>query len=83
MPDTCVAGFCYRTAKKNGVSFHLFPAGAKNEERRKQWITFVQRGRKDFDGPSQYSKLCSAHFAEDCYDNTPAMQEKYAGIKRR
>jgi len=47
-----------------GHSLHLFP---KVEKFRRLWVGAVKLLRKDFDGATPTSLLCSRHFTEDCY----------------
>ena len=63
MPRRCVAAGC-DTISGKGCSFHKFP---KNESLQRRWISAVKRQRRDWDGPSSDSQLCSKHFAEDCF----------------
>ena len=58
----CVAGApndtsCMNHSYTPGVSMHLFP---KNEQQRRQWVSFVRRHRAGFT-PSATSALCSIH----------------------
>ncbi|KAK3098008.1 hypothetical protein FSP39_015266 [Pinctada imbricata] len=59
----CVAAYCGNTSV-SGVNLHMFP---KNLVTRKAWTSFVRAKRKDWNGPTQYSALCSDHFTDDCY----------------
>ena len=58
----CVALNCGNT-NANGVSMHCFP---REHSYRRQWIEFVREKRAKWDGPSEYSNLCSAHFEPHC-----------------
>jgi hypothetical protein len=67
MPLSCVVGGCTRNAEKNRDVFWLsFP---RDPATRRQWIRFVDTTRSDF-SLSEYSKVCSAHFSEECVDET-------------
>lgn len=50
---------------KDGVSLHYFPFDRPAVLR--QWTLFVQNTRKNWNGPSKYSVVCSMHFSEDAY----------------
>lgn len=60
----CVAGGCSRR-KSDGVSLHQFPFDRPSILR--QWTVFVHNSRKNWNGPTKASVLCSAHFTEDSY----------------
>ena len=53
----CAIGCCNRSKKGSTVSFYRFPV---NSERRARWISAINR--KNWK-PSEYSWLCSDHFA--------------------
>ena len=61
MPMRCVAAECSKTTK-DGVSLHLFPT---DPNLRRIWTTKVKTTRVKWDGPTQYSALCSDHFVYD------------------
>jgi len=61
MPRRCTA--CKMVGGK-GHGLHLFP---KVEKFRRLWVSAVKLHRKDFDGATSTSLLCSRHFTEDCY----------------
>jgi len=61
MPRRCTA--CKMVGGK-GHSLHLFP---KVEKFRRLWVSAVKLHRKDFDGATPTSLLCSRHFTEDWY----------------
>ena len=64
MPHRCVAGRCSNTTK-DGVSLHSWPS---NPQYARVWTRAVRNTRADF-SPSPSSKLCSAHFTEDCFED--------------
>ncbi|XP_069496690.1 zinc finger protein ZFP2-like isoform X1 [Ambystoma mexicanum] len=76
MPACCVAVNCKNAgassevdAQGRPITLHLFP---KDPESRQQWALAVHR--KGPGGalwkPSRFSRLCSAHFTEDCIDRS-------------
>ena len=75
MVNSCVAAGC-TNKHKDGVSLFKFP---KDPLLRKQWTDRVKRTRGGWEGPTDHSVLCSAHFTEDCFEKT---LEKY-GISQR
>ena len=77
MPIRCVAGGCSNTYKE-GVSFFNFP---KERPRRRIWISKVQTTRAKWT-PTEHSKLCSAHFTDDCFETEVALASSM-GINRR
>ena len=65
MPNCCVIRGCTRnTAKNPTVSFFSFP---KDPVIGRAWTRFVDKTRTDFT-LSKWSRICSAHFTEDCRD---------------
>ncbi|KAK7476706.1 hypothetical protein BaRGS_00032043 [Batillaria attramentaria] len=64
MSSCCVAFGCSNRKIAKGKSFHRFP---KDEARRNQWIVALRR--ENFK-PSEYSRICSDHFEEACFDRT-------------
>ena len=65
----CVAGgpnkaSCKNTSYTPGISMHVFP---KDESVRRMWTRFIRRHRADF-VPTQFSAVCSAHFAPSCFE---------------
>ncbi|XP_046387681.1 uncharacterized protein LOC124157189 isoform X1 [Ischnura elegans] len=69
MVMSCCAVNCKQYYLKGSrVTFHCFPL---NEERRKKWLKNVRR--KNF-VPGKYTKICSKHFEESCFD-----REKFGG----
>ena len=62
MPRRCVA-MC-DTQSSEGYSLHTFP---QNRDLREKWIEAVKRQRKNWEGPSPSSLLCSKHFEPDCF----------------
>ena len=73
----CVAANCGNT-NANGVSMHCFP---KEQSYRRQWIEFVKEKRAKWDGPSEYSYLCSAHFEPHCITYRHRFEMKETGIR--
>lgn len=66
MVKRCVVQGCGKIAK-DGVSLHMFPA---NPRVKKLWVKFIKTHRKNFDGPTTYSFVCSRHFVpEDFQEN--------------
>lgn len=63
MPGRCVAAGC-SVVGGQGHSLHTFPA---DEAVRRRWVSAVKRQRRDWNGPSSHSRLCSKHFAEDSF----------------
>lgn len=61
----CVAWGCNKTYKNGDVSLHSFPFD--RPEILRQWTNFVRTSRKNWNGPSKYSVLCSDHFDADAY----------------
>lgn len=59
----CVAAHCGNT-HKDGYSMHSFP---KDPTLRRQWVDFVKVKRVDWNGPTEYSAICSDHFTMDCF----------------
>ena len=64
MPHRCVAGGCSNT-RKDGVSLHLWPEDPRFA---RLWTNAVKNTRSDFTNPTSSSRLCSAHFTEDCFE---------------
>lgn len=64
MVHRCRAGGCSNT-KNDGFSLHNWPS---NPQFAKLWTRAVQKTRADF-SPTPSSKLCSAHFTEDCFED--------------
>jgi hypothetical protein len=62
----------FKKAKSTGIHFFAFPnaKSADQQYRRKAWIEFCKR--KAFK-PTNCTKICSLHFAEDAYEqgNSP------------
>ena len=71
MPVSCVVGGCTRNKAKNPDIFWLtFP---KDTSTRRAWVRFVNNTRSDFTLTSS-SLICSAHFSDDCVDETVQMK---------
>ena len=68
----CVAALC-KNSHKDGKGFFSFPS---DHEDRKQWVIKLNRaGLKHGQlwEPSKHSRLCSDHFAEDCFVVAPTL----------
>ncbi|GLH13650.1 uncharacterized protein GBIM_18179 [Gryllus bimaculatus] len=65
----CCFGCNEKYVKGGGVTFHSFP---KDEARKKVW---VQKLRRENFTPTKFSKVCSKHFEENCFD-----REKFGGV---
>jgi hypothetical protein len=63
------AAFNCRNSSKSGVSFFSFPL--RDEKRCKEWLRLMKR--KDFT-PTAASKLCSAHFSPQCFEQNLALR---------
>lgn len=72
MPVSCVVGGCTRNKVKNPEVYWLtFP---KDVATQRAWVRFVKNTRSDFTLTSA-SILCSAHFSDECVDETVKMKE--------
>lgn len=77
----CVAAGCI-FSNKDGVNLHSFPLD--RPAILKQWVTFVKVHRKDWEGPTQRSVLCSSHFTPECYPLKYRIMESLGqNIKRK
>lgn len=79
MVKRCVAAGCSNT-HSDGVSLFQFP---RDPALRIQWIKEVQRTRANWQGPSDYSVLCSDHFTTDCFEEDAAIAARFGISKRR
>lgn len=79
MVKRCVAAGCDNTYK-DGVSLFLFP---KDPKLRKQWADQVRRTRDKWEGPSDYSVLCSCHFDDDCFEAEAKLSESLGLSSKR
>ena len=79
MGKRCVAAGCSNT-HRDGVSLHKFP---KDASLRQQWVRQVQRTRADWKEPSEHSVVCSAHFAEPCFEPDSALASAMGLEKRK
>lgn len=69
MVRNCCVGRCNSKADTPGVHLHQFPNKKTDEPRWRNWKTFVNMTRKDFQ-PSSTSSICSNHFIiPDDYGN--------------
>lgn len=78
MPNRCIVAGCSKTPKDD-VSLHNFP---KDENLRKIWIAKVKLTRAEWQGPSEWSTICSDHFAVDDFEN-PGLYSEFGMKKRR
>ena len=78
MPHRCIAGGCSNT-RKDGVSLHQWP---DNPKFLRLWTNAVKNTRSDFSNPTKSTKLCSAHFTEDCFEAQTAIA-KSLGLKMK
>ena len=76
MPQHCIAADC-KTTSGMGYSMHSFPI---DENMRRWWTSAVKRYRKDWDGPSTSSLLCSRHFTEDSAETEGSLYRDTFGI---
>ena len=79
MVKRCVAAGCSNTYS-DGVSLFQFP---RDPALRAQWTKEVQRTRADWQGPSDYSVLCSNHFTNDCFEEDTIIAARFGIEKRR
>lgn len=82
MPRNCVIGGCTRTSSKNReVSFFKFPL---DEQQRREWVRFVCTTRADFKfaDVTEWSRVCSKHFDDDCRDQSSRMKQ-HLGLKTK
>ena len=63
MPRRCVAMCDAQSSER--YSLHTFPP--QDRDLHEKWIRAVKRQRKDWEGPSPSSLLCSKHFEPDCF----------------
>ena len=75
----CVAANCANT-HANNVNLHEF-SRVKDEARKRAWTQFVKTKRKDWDGPSDTSVICSDHFTLDCYPFKYKFEYEQTGIR--
>ena len=81
MPRKCVAADC-NTVSGMGYSLHGWPC---DEGVRSKWTRAVKRQRKDWDGPTPTSLLCSNHFEPECFaiEGSRYREEMGLPIKKR
>ena len=84
MPDKCaVYGCSNQTYKEKGISLYRIPfaktSSSEGRRRRKQWVDFVNRTRKDF-VPSGNSAICSEHFTPESFKEGSSCQGKKGGL---
>ena len=73
----CVSVNCGNT-HADGFSLHKFP---KKTVLRKQWNDIVRVKRGDWDGPSEFSALCSVHFKPECFPFRQRFEMEQMGRK--
>ena len=78
MPHRCIAGGCSNT-RKNGVSLHQWP---EDPHFARLWTNPVKNTRSDFYYHTNSSRLCSAHFTEDCFEAQTVIA-KSSGLKMK
>ncbi|KAM9425261.1 uncharacterized protein KZ484_008331 isoform 2-T3 [Pholidichthys leucotaenia] len=69
MPRQCAHATCRNVQRKgNGHTFHVFPSGKGNEERRRKWCSLMKR----LEGwePKAWDVVCSQHFKSEDFDMT-------------
>ena len=42
--------------------------------KRQQWARQVSRTRQDWDGPTNYTHVCSIHFSPECFEKGPQLK---------
>lgn len=65
MVNRCVVFGCNNEPKPD-VALHEFPSSKTDRER---WRRFVCRTRRDWNGPTKISVICSKHFLDSEFDN--------------
>ncbi|XP_071496168.1 uncharacterized protein [Diadema antillarum] len=65
MPTRCIVAGCSNTSK-DGVSLHFFP---RDPKLRKIWTQRVKITRGNWNGPTESSAVCGAHFTEEDYED--------------
>ena len=73
MVKCCVAAGCSNT-NSDGVSLFQFP---QDTALRMQWTREVERTRANWQGPSDYSVLCSDHFTNDCFEEEMTITARF------
>ena len=77
MVKRCVAAGCSNT-NSDGVSLFQFPQDLAFCA---QWTKGVQTTQTDWQGPSDYSILCSNHFTNDCFEEDTIITTRF-GIEK-
>jgi len=80
MPRKCVVAGC-NTKEGMGHSFHGFPM--KNPAVCAKWVRAVHQNRKDWEGLTSASLLCSKHFEPECFDTDGARHREKVGLKAK
>ncbi len=78
MVNRCVVFGCSNEPKK-GVTLHEFPSGKRERD---TWTRFVKRTRKNWDGPTSNTRICSEHFSSDLFENKMKFDLGHAKILR-
>ena len=79
MVKRCIAVGCSNTYS-DGVSLFQF---LRDPAIRAQWTKEVQRTRANWQGPSDYSVLCSNHFTNDCFEEDTIIDARFGIEKQR
>ena len=77
MVKCCIASGCSNT-NSNGVSLFYF---LRDPALRMQWTKEVQRTCANWQGPSDYSALCSDQFTNDCFEEDTTITVRF-GIEK-
>ena len=76
MPERCIAANCGKT-HKDKVSLFKFPSLENDSQRYNEWVRQVKRTRDKWSGPTKNSRLCSAHFTDDQFEQSPKMKMSF------
>ena len=79
MPRRCVAAGC-NTSSGEGYSLHAFP---RDEDLRKKWTRAVKQHRRNWEGPTANSLLCSKHFEQECFAVEGSRYRDVVGFHQR
>ena len=75
MVQRCCIKNCKERQKHGAnVSFHQFP---KNPELKKQWVKAIKCDNFE---PSSHSRVCSKHFASDCFVGSPWSSKRILSV---
>ncbi|XP_077569235.1 uncharacterized protein LOC144194207 isoform X5 [Stigmatopora nigra] len=78
MPMRCIVAGCGKT-NKQGVSLHTFP---KDKNMKRIWTAKVKLNRAHWEGPSDTSVICSAHFEASDFEDSEALWAEF-GLKKK